>query len=57
MARFLREEWAITVSQPTLSRLLKENKLSRKHLQRVGHTQSQILRNGWKKFMLDVTAE
>jgi hypothetical protein len=57
MAMFLEEEWGITVNQSTISRLLKQHRISNKKGQRIGHTQSQALRTAWQSFMLDVTAE
>jgi transposase len=57
MAMFLEEEWGITVSQSTISRLLKKHRLSNKSGQRVGHTQSQALRTVWQSLMLDITAK
>ena len=57
LAVFLEEEWGICVSQPTGCRLLKENGISRKKGQRVGNTQSQVLRDDWQAFMVDVKAE
>ena len=56
LACFLEEEWAIQVSRQTIGRLLKENRLSRQQLQRVG-PQSAQLRTAWQAMMLDLTAE
>ena len=53
---FLEEEWGLQVSRPTISRFLKENRLSRQQLQRVG-PQSEQLRIAWQAMMLDLTAE
>lgn len=57
LSMFLEEEWSLTVSQPTISRLLKEHRISQKKGQRVGHTQSRQLRVAWQASMLDFTAE
>ena len=57
LAIFLEEEWRIRVSQPTISRLLKVNKISLKKGQRIGQNQSLMLRNSWQAFMHEVTAE
>jgi arginine repressor len=35
---FLEEEWGITVNQSTISRLLKQHRISNKKGQRIGHT-------------------
>ena len=57
LAIFLEEEWGISVSQPTIYRLLKESRISRKKGQRIGNTQNLELREDWQAFMLDVLAE
>ena len=53
MALFLFEEWDIRVSQSTISRLLKEMRMSRKVGQRIG-PQSHELRVGWQADMLHI---
>lgn len=57
MAAFLLEEWDIQVSQSTISRLLKNHRVSRKKGQRLGEGQSQPLRTAWQADMLDLKAE
>ena len=57
MVWFLWEEWGLYVSIPTVSRILKRNRLSDKQAQRVGHRQNEELRLAWIASLLDVTAE
>jgi hypothetical protein len=58
MSIFLEEEWGLFgISQSTISRLLKEHRISNKKGQKVGHTQSQALRIAWQAQMQDITAE
>ena len=56
LARYLEEEWDITVSISTVSRLLKDDRRSLKKGSRVGPQSSQ-LRVEWQAFRTDVTAE
>ena len=51
------EEWGIDCSQSTISRFIKKRKWNRKKVQRIGNSQSEELRLGWKAQMLHFTAE
>ncbi len=57
MIWFLWEEWGIYVSRPTICRILKRLRLSRKQGQRIGHRQNEELRSVWMAWLLGVTAE
>ena len=57
LAMYLEEEWRIRVSQPTICRLLKENRISLKKRLRIEQNQSLMLRNSWQAFMHEITAE
>lgn len=54
---FLKEEWDIYVHQSTISRVLKEARVSRKLGQRISYTQSDELRVAWQAFSTQVRAE
>lgn len=56
LALFMEEEWDITVHRSTISRLLKQARISHKKGELIG-PRSQTLRNEWQARMQDVTAE
>ena len=57
MGWYLWEEWGIRCHQSIISRLIKKRKWTRKKAQRVGNSQSETLRVGWRAQMLHLTAE
>ena len=58
MVMFLDEEWGIEVSQPSVSRLLKENRISHKQGTRSSDRQNEALKDAWQAEMkTDFTAE
>lgn len=57
LAWYLWEELAITVSQPTISRLIMAERRSRKVAQRIGHRQNDELRQDWRAQCIDLRAE
>ncbi len=56
LAEFLHEEWGITVHQSTISRVLKELKITRKKGERSAQP-SQLLRDAWQEKMHQYSAE
>ena len=57
MQWFLLEELDIIVSQPTISRVLRQRRWSRKIAQRIGINRNNELRAQWHADLLRVTAE
>ena len=51
LIHFMDEEWWIRISQPTVSRVLRHNRISRKKGQIIGDAQSQLLRNSYQAEM------
>lgn len=56
LAEFLQEEWGITVHRSTISRVLKDLKISRKKGERTAQP-SQLLRDAWQEKMHPYSAE
>ena len=57
LARFLDEEWNIQISQSTISKALKDARISHKKAQRISNKQSEPLRVAWQAFAGHIKAE